>query len=795
MPRAALSRPFSVTRAFLRCLTIVFAGSCLLPVVTTVGAQLESGNPIRLYLTVLSLLTVLTAVLVFRRYLERITPILDEDARAQVDHAETIPDRWLNLAIGGAAGLSLFLELVMIRWQASVFPFFAFYTNFGLLACFAGLGLGYALASRDRIPMILVVPLLAWQVLVLLGLKALLGHWELEYLGAMPVVEQLSMGLRTVRSLGQGFAIYFFLSVVFLLTALAFIPIGQLCGRLMMRRPHLRAYGLNLFGSLAGVVGIFVASALWTPPIVWFSVALLGILLLSVRRPQTLITGLAAAFLTIGALAWPTNPPGHRVYSPYQMLEFGYGDKGLMNIRAAGHYYQRVHDFSRAPESDRFQDRRTRNYYDLAYRMPGSHDDVAIIGAGAGNDVAAALRGGAARVAAIEIDPAIQRAGMLNHPEDPYQNPRVQAILNDARSFLRNTDQTFDLIVYGLLDSHSLLSHTSIVRLDSYVYTVEAFREARSRLKPGGRLVLSFSALSAAHDRKTFEMLREAFDGQEPVVVSAEYDGATMFIQREGSRADVPAEVLAAAGFKLDNRHADLELKVDVSTDDWPFYYMPRRVYPVSYLVLIGLVLLVGVALTANFIGERPRSGEFSFMALGAGFMLVETKAITELGLTFGSTWRVTAVVISGVLLMAFLANMVVERFRIHRPQLAFVLLLASLFAGWLMAGSGGFGSTLSGRVATVALLTSPMFFSGIVFSTLLRGRKAIATVMAANLSGAMLGGLLEYNSMYFGFRFMYLIALGFYFLAFAHWAWTRRRVPVHGRDAVTTPLSAPTVA
>jgi hypothetical protein len=209
-------------------------------------------------------------------------------------------------------------------------------------------------------------------------------------------------------------------------------------------------------------------------------------------------------------------------------------------------------------------------------------------------------------------------------------------------------------------------------------------------------------------------------------------------------------------------------------------------------------VLLAGVALTANFIKERPRSGELSFLLLGAGFMLVETKAITELGLTFGSTWRVTAVVISGVLLMAFLANAFVERFRIQRPQPAFVLLMASLAAGWMMAGQGGFGSTLGGRIATVALLTSPMFFSGIVFSTLLRGRQAIAAVMAANLSGAMLGGLLEYNSMYFGFRFMYLLALGFYALAFVHWGLTRKRVAagtMPERDQVTTPLSVATVA
>ena len=788
-----------MTRAFIRSLTVVFAGSCLLPVVTVVGALLQSSNPIPIAHTALALTTVLTAVLVFQRFLARVSSSLDADGKAQVSQVAAIPDRWLDLSIAGAAALSLFLELAMIRWQASVFPFFAFYTNFGLLACFAGLGLGYALAGRDRIPLLLVVPALAWQVIVLLGLKSMLSYWQLEFLGAMPVVEQLSMGLRTVGSLLQGTAIYFFLSVVFLLTALAFIPIGQLCGRLMTRRQQLRAYGLNLFGSLAGVVAAFLASAFWTPPIVWFAVGLLGVLVFAVRRPATLLVGITGTLVTMAALAWPSNPPAHRVYSPYQMLEFGYGERGLMNITAAGHYYQRVHDFSRAPESDSRRDARTRAYYDLAYRLPGDRTDVAIVGAGAGNDVAAALRGGATRVSAIEIDPAIQRAGMLNHPEDPYDDPRVHAVLDDARSFLRTTDRRFDLIVYGLLDSHALLSHNSSVRLDSYVYTVQAFREARSRLKPGGRLVLSFSMLNQSHNRKAFEMLREAFDGVAPVVVSAGYDGAVVFIQREGQPAVVPAEVLEASGFKLDERSADASIKVDVSTDDWPFFYMPRRVYPVSYLVLIGLVLLAGVALTANFIRERPRSGELSFLLLGAGFMLVETKAITELGLTFGSTWRVTAVVISGVLLMAFLANAAVQRFNIRRPQLAFVLLMASLLAGWMMAGQGGFGSTPGGRLATVALLTSPMFFSGIVFSTLLRGRQAIAAVMAANLSGAMLGGLVEYNSMYFGFRFMYLMALGCYALAFAHWAVTRAKAGAvaqeNERERLSTPLSAATVA
>ena len=104
-------------------------------------------------------LVVLAAIQV-HRWLRRAEPALDSQGREQVSFIDALPSRYVDLAIAGSAGLSLFLELAVIRWQSSVFPFFAFYTNFGLLACFAGLGLGYALARRDRIPLALVVPLL-----------------------------------------------------------------------------------------------------------------------------------------------------------------------------------------------------------------------------------------------------------------------------------------------------------------------------------------------------------------------------------------------------------------------------------------------------------------------------------------------------------------------------------------------------------------------------------------------------------------------------------------------------------
>ena len=62
--------------------------------------------------------------------------------------------------------------------------------------------------------------------------------------------------------------------------------------------------------------------------------------------------------------------------------------------------------------------------------------------------------------------------------------------------------------------------------------------------------------------------------------------------------------------------------------------------------------------------------------------MLIETKAITELGLVFGNTWAVVAIVIGGILLGAFLANQwVIWRGPVN-STLAFGLLGGALLIG-----------------------------------------------------------------------------------------------------------------
>jgi spermidine synthase len=709
---------------------------------------------------VLSLCLAALATGVFYYALKRAAPFLDTCSQAQAKSLDTLNVKYVDAAILFSAALSLFLELGVIRWQSSILPFFAFYKNFSLLACFVGLGLGYALAARDRIPLVIVLPLLAWQF----GFMTIVRYGLEIDLKTIPFREQLTMGM-DVGNFSQIFLLYGLLAIVFLITALTFMPVGQLCGRFMERRIKLRAYGLNLLGSLLGVLLMLVASFLWTPPLVWFVLCFLAILLFTLKTPSLMMVGIFFATVCTVVLAWPLNPLWNRVYSPYQLLEIGRSeDTGLTLINAAGNFYQKIIDFS-DPRSTRWSE--IRAYYDFPYQAHPNLENVAIVGAGTGNDVAAALRSGAKHIEAIEIDPAIQLTGKVSHPERPYSDIRVHAVVNDARSFLRTTEETFDLVVYGMLDSHTLLSQGSSVRLDSFVYTLEGLREARARLKPDGVLSLSFSVLSDGLGRKIYLMLQQAFDGRPPICLEAR-GSSIIFLESNDEKWTLPRQLIEDAG--LTDRttfYADPSLHADVSTDDWPFFYMPQRIYPASYLVIVFQILALSLFIGMNFLPERPKVSHLPFFFLGAGFMLIETKGITEMGLTFGNTWQVIGIVIAGILTMAFLGNCAVQWFDIRRPLIPYLFLLAALSIGWYVARAGGLASTPLGRLETSIVLTLPVLFSGIVFSTLLSSRGQISGMMAMNLLGAVAGGLLEYNSMYFGFRFLYLIAIGCYLLAF----------------------------
>ena len=434
-------------------------------------------------------------------------------------------------------------------------------------------------------------------------------------------------------------------------------------------------------------------------------------------------------------------------------------------IRAGGHFLLSATDLRPEAVANDPSLAHLAAYYEFPFQTADSLNRVLIVGAGAGNDVAAALRLGADHIDAVEVDPAVAALGRDGHPERPYEDTRVTTVIDDARAYFSSTTDVYDLIVYGLLDSHSVVSHGSSVRLDSFVYTIEGLREARQRLAPGGVLSLSFAAFNFELAEKLYLMLTEAFDGVNPIVVSM---GTKGYVYLHGSPQppSVSSDLLPSLGLRdVTADVAGLSLGTDVATDDWPFLYMPRRVYPVSYLGMVALVAILSAVLIRSFFRHGLEIGNVGFFMLGAGFLLIETKGITELGLAFGNTWQVVGLVIGAVLVMAYLANLAVARLPGIRLKPVVVLLPLSVGLGFALSVTGALASNGIGKWLALAVLTFPVFFSGLAFSLGLKVAASVPGVLAANLSGAIAGGLVEYNSLLFGFRSLYPMAAGLFIL------------------------------
>ncbi|MHB2020817.1 MAG: spermine/spermidine synthase domain-containing protein [Candidatus Xenobia bacterium] len=676
--------------------------------------------------------------------LERHTELIDSLVRAR-------PARWIFLS----SALALYAELMLIRWHADEFQLFVYYKNITLLACFLGLGMGFMRGRVTPLATPLVLPGMALQFLAL----RLMRFGKLDNLLRNPIPEHLGFGMNgQVQTISQVAVVYGLMAMVFIWTALLFIPLGHLAARTMQAESRLPAYGGNLLGSLAGVAIFEVLSFIWSPPTVWLAVLLF--LMAPFLRPPGLSWGaVVGSVLVMAVLSMPYRPNVITTHSPYQVISMVVDSVQPLTLEVNHSYYQRMQNLSLRARSLDPALNRTARYYDRPYEIKPHAGRVLVLGSGTGNDVAAATRSDCAAIDAVEIDPVVLNYGLLLHPEHPYQDGRVHAFLDDARNYVRHCHQRYDLIVYGLLDSHTLLAGPGSVRLDSYVYTVEGLREARRLLTPDGVLTLSFAIMSEAQAKKILLMLQQAFDGQLPRLYQVYHDKSEMFVAGPvtPTETSMGSENLAPA-------LARSPIRADVSTDDWPFLYMPVREYPWSYLGMLLLLLLTSAAFLLP--GRANLGAPFSIpcFLLGAGFMLIETKDITELALQYGSTWMVVSVVIASILVLAFLANLVVMRWPRLPLPLCYALLALSVLAGTLTPylESWGLGANLEKFVITL-LLTIPLFFSGLAFSSEVNRLDEISSALSSNLMGALLGGLLEYNSMYFGYRMLYFLAFAMY--------------------------------
>jgi len=655
----------------------------------------------------------------------------------------------------------LVLELALIRWLGTQIRIAAYFANLVLVATFLGMGLGVGLGRRYP-------DLARWGIPALAVVSIILG--AAEPLGIVrpvfpdPGIFLWGQDVAAVTWL-QFFGSALIVAGCFWCVALIFMLLGSRVGYLFDQLPPLRAYAVDLGGSLLGVLAMAAVAAFWAPPPVWLA---LGILPL-VWFHRDVLT-IAAAAIAIAAAGYSIRGA---TYSPYNRIDLTPGVEADFGSPTTGtqewllsvnrDYHQRMLDLRSTAGSNRTREL-THDVYELPFRVGmGARRTAIVVGAGTGNDVAAALRSGFQEVVSIDIDPAILFLGEKMHPEKPYSDPRAVRVNDDARAFFgRPTGKRYDVVCYGLLDSHAMFSAMSSLRLDNFVYTVEGLSAAWAHVADDGILSVSFSVAGGEWMTRRFLGLMRKATGTEPVVLFHGYDDAATFIAgRKLTLAHVQSIYPDATIGKPDVAW------VRIPTDDWPFLYLRPLVVPWTYLTVFLLIAVTSTIAVRRVFGKSLFSrGRFDpqMFLLGAAFLLLETRAVTQLSLLFGSTWIVNTSVFAGVLAMVLAANALVGRLGAYRVKLWYALLAISLIGLWMLPPGLLVEMPLLERGIVGGLAFAiPIFFAGIIFSSELVRRQDASAALGSNLCGAVVGGLLENLSMMIGLKAIGLLALAIY--------------------------------
>jgi SAM-dependent methyltransferase len=649
----------------------------------------------------------------------------------------------------------LSLELALIRQIPAEVRVISYFTNLVLMASFFGLGLGCILQERGSLRWLLPGGLGLVFVFILVG-RGLVVY---------EASNTVHFWLGNERLPGQALRLPLLPAALaaFVSSALPFVALGQALARAMDRHPRLVAYGWDIAGSLLGTVLFALAAFLRLPPWAWIAgvSALAAVVLARTRWERVALLASGLVFLVFARSPLPSQ------WSPYYFVQYHPTPAGL-SVFVNSSIHQFAFDFTTEDEASRRVQAavlaKWRKPYELFRELHGRRpESVLVLGAGTGNDVVVALREGVSRVVAVEIDPVILEIGRELNTSAPYDDARVEAVVDDARHYLRSSRETFDLVVFGTLDSQVLLSGHGNLRLENYVYTREALVDARERLAEGGLLVVYYSVYRDWLYARLYATIRAAFGDRSRITIESDRAlfNTTLIASRDvdAVRGDLATAARLGAGRP--------------STDDWPYLYVEHPTIAPIYLRLLGAVavLVLGVFLLLRRI--HPVTGlHANYLFLGMGFTLMESSAVVRLALLFGSTWLVNAVVFASVLLTIFLANALVLRRRAPSLSLAWGGLIAALAVNYAFPVSSLFAVGAGGRAVAAALLIGvPVFCAALCFSHLFGREPVTGYPLGVNLVGAMAGGLLEYVSMATGMRAIWLLVLAVYGLA---WLSTR---------------------
>jgi MFS family permease len=655
----------------------------------------------------------------------------------------------------------LFLELALIRWLGANVVHLSYFSNFVLMGSFLGIGLGFLRAAGPRRA---ARPMPLHSLVVLLGLIA--------FVSAYPVTvdrDSSQLIFFTTGTSTTGPPIWLTLPAVFLAVAAVLSGPGEIVGSCFSELERLEAYRLDLIGSLLGIATFTALSYIGAPPLVWFTIIGALFVVLLGRPAWSVSVTLLIAMLVM--FVYPLRHDKGDFWSPYYKVSTKKVDDGnggiAWSVDVNGVPHQRL---TSAVTREKEEPYYLQTYLQSAHQ-PGN---VLIVGAGTGTDVAIALRQGAKHVDAVEIDPTLLRFGQQHNPDHAYSSPLVTTHIDDGRAFLEGTSKKFDLIIFALPDSLTLVSGASSLRLESYLFTKQSVQAARAHLAPGG----AFSMYNFYRQQWLVDRLAGTLDdvfGHAPCVFE--------------DPADVALAVMTVGRAPADQNCAQTWTRPAgtpaPATDDKPFLYLRTSGIPALYrtallLIILGSVLAVAFVLVANATGGgrgavRRLRGQAADMVsyidlflLGAAFLLMETRSVTGFALLFGTTWVVNSLVFGGVLLAVLAAVEVTNRVKTPPLIAMYGLLLGGLALNWLVPSSWLLSlSVLPRGLAAIVVSFVPIFAANIIFAKRFAATADAPLAFGVNLLGAIVGGCLEYTSLVLGYRALLILAAGLYIGAY----------------------------
>ncbi|MEZ4486600.1 MAG: methyltransferase domain-containing protein [Cyanobacteriota/Melainabacteria group bacterium] len=693
--------------------------------------------------------------------------------------------------------VGLFFELLVIRWMGTEVRACSIYKNFPLIACYVGLGFGF-MKDSGKEKWFKLFPVF----LLLLVIALATSDWTgLAYIMAPSASTAISStwwdGYHPPENAISDTNTYIIVSLIsfFLLiitVALTFAGIGERLGRLFNELKPLEAYAINLVGSAIGIFLFSILSFLGMPPFIWILVGSLPAVW--VLRRHKISIGILLACIVV-PLVVPARGMTYTdaartecktMWSPYHRVDMGplfytigEGENAKkiqvgQTISVNKGYFQQPLNLSKEFISDAGNPQRITDFVFDQYEFPYHFikpKKVLILGAGTGNDVAAALRNGAEQVDAVEIDPLMAELGKKIHPEKPYDSPKVRVFVDDARAYLRKTNEKYDLVLTGFLDSHTVAGNSLSVRLDDYVYTVDGMQSAMEHLNPGGLYSICYCATEDFLKRRLIANLRVACDRakiDKPLGLLKKETMVFHFLSpvTDSMKEKVPG--LEAMGYE-NISDADSE-GIKPSTDDWPYLYLkPTDGIDPVYLIVNIIVLALAWMWCGKNIRSNNSPGRWQLFFLGSAFLLLELSIIDRMALIFGTVWIVNSVCIFAVLLAIILANMLVlKKPGVFKPDILYTLLFLSIMAIYFMPLeiASSLGMFVGGSIAA-AISVIPIFVAGLIFSGSFASEKQPAVGLAFNMFGAVIGGLLEYSATYTGIRGLLLIAFALYAISF----------------------------